>query len=79
MDLFGEINSKPGSGPTKPTNGSIARTKIYIKRCVMSHHWNPAKKEIEECLDRKIHEFGVQENKNLHLTKEQRLDRYLYT
>jgi len=45
----------------------------------MSYHWNPNKKEVEEWLDRKIHEFTTQENKNLQLTKEQWLDKYLYT
>ena len=30
-------------------------------------------------MDRKIHEFIAQENRNLRLTKEQWLDRYLYT
>ena len=29
-------------------------------------------------MDRKIHEFAAQENKNPRLTKEQWLDRYLY-
>jgi len=32
-------------------------------------HWNPTKKEIEEWLDKKIHEFAVQENKNLKVSK----------
>ena len=45
----------------------------------MSCHWNPTKKEIEEWLDKKIHEFTVQENGNPRLYKEQCLDRYLYT
>lgn len=35
-------------------------------------------KEIEKWLNRNIHEFVAQENKNLHLTKEKWLDRYLY-
>ena len=48
-------------------------------RCVMSHHWNPTKKEIEDWFDRKIHEFVVEEKRNRRLTKEQWLDRYLYT
>ena len=30
-------------------------------------------------MDRKIHEFMAQENRNPHLTKEQWLERYLYT
>jgi len=63
MDLFGETNFEPGSGPTKTTNVSVAETRICIKRCVMSHHWNPTKKEIEKWLDRKIHEFATQEKK----------------
>jgi len=45
----------------------------------MSYHWNPTKKENEDWLDRKIREFIAQENKNPWLTKEQWLDRYLYT
>ena len=49
------------------------------ERCVMSYHWNPTKKENEDWLDRKIREFIAQENKNPWLTKEQWLDRYLYT
>ena len=77
--MFGATNFEPGLGPTKPTNGSIAKTEIYIKRCVMSHHWNPTKKEIDKWLDRNIHEFTAQENKNPRLKKEQCLDRYLYT
>ena len=44
----------------------------------MSYHWNTNKKEIEDWLYRKIHEFAAQENKNMWLTKEQWLDRYLY-
>lgn len=35
----------------------------------MSHHWNPTKKEIE-LLDRNIHEFVVQENKNPQFMKD---------
>ena len=30
-------------------------------------------------MDRKIHEFAVQDNINMHLTKDELLDRYLYT
>jgi len=44
----------------------------------MSCHWNPTKKEIEGWLDKKIHEFTVQENGNLWVSKEQWLERYLY-
>ena len=50
-----------------------------LKRCVMSHHWNLTKKEIERWLDQKIHEFMIHENRNLCLSKEDWLDRYLYT
>ena len=45
----------------------------------MSYHWNPTKKGIEEWLDKKIHEFATQENKNPRLSKEEWLDCYLYT
>jgi len=45
----------------------------------MSHHWNPTKKEIEKWLDKKIHEFIAQENKNPCLSKEEWLKKYLYT
>jgi len=45
----------------------------------MSHHWNLKKKEIEKWLDRKMHEFVAEENKNSRLTKEQWLDIYFYT
>ena len=45
----------------------------------MLYHWNPTKKEIGDWLDRKIHEFAAQKNKNSWLTKKQWLDRYLYT
>lgn len=45
----------------------------------MSCHWNPTKKEIEEWLDIKIHEFVTQENRNLRVSKEEWLERYLYT
>jgi len=44
----------------------------------MSHHWNPTKKEIEKWLDQKIHELAAQENRNLCLSKEEWLNRYLY-
>ena len=44
----------------------------------MSYHWNPTKKEIEDWLDRKIHEFAAQENKNPRLSKEEWLDFFLY-
>ena len=45
----------------------------------MSYHWNLTKKGIEGWLDRKIHEFTAQENKNLWLSKGEWLDCYLYT
>ena len=45
----------------------------------MLYQWNPIKKEIKHWLDRKIHEFTAQENRNPRLMKEQWLDRYLYT
>ena len=48
------------------------------KRCLMSCHWNPTKNEIEEWLDRKIHKFTVQENRNPWVSKEEWLERYLY-
>ena len=73
------LNGELGSRLIKPKNGSIAGTEICITRCVMLHHWNPTKKEIEDWLDRKIHEFAVQENMNPRLMKEQWLDRYMYT
>ena len=44
----------------------------------MSYHWNPTKKEIEHWLDRKIHEFVAQENRNPRLEKENSLDEYIY-
>jgi len=50
-------NVELGVGPIKPTNGSVDGTIICIMGCVMSHHWNPTKNEIEDWLDRKIHEF----------------------
>ena len=43
----------------------------------MLEHWNPTKKELEEWLDLKLHEFAVQENKNLQISKEDWLDRYI--
>jgi len=45
----------------------------------MSYHWNPTKKEIEGWLDRRTHEFRVEENRNPQLTKEEWLGYYLYT
>ena len=45
----------------------------------MSCHLNPTKKEIEGWLDKRIHEFTVQENRNLRLIKGEWLDFYLYT
>ena len=44
----------------------------------MSCHWNATKKEIERWLDRKIHEFAMQENRNPRVSKEEWLDFYLY-
>ena len=43
------------------------------------YHWNPTEKEIEGRLDRGIHEFIAQENRNLRLSKEEWLNSYLYT
>ncbi len=37
------------------------------------------KKELEDWLDQKLHEFVVQENRNLQISEEQWLDRYIYT
>ena len=45
----------------------------------MSCHWNPTKKEIEEWLDKKIHEFATQENRTLQVSEKRWLDRYVYT
>jgi len=33
-----QLTLKPGLEPLKPKNGFISRIRIYIKRCVMSHH-----------------------------------------
>lgn len=44
----------------------------------MSHHLNPTKKKIKKWLDRKVHKFVAQENRNLCLLKEDWLNRYLY-
>ena len=44
----------------------------------MLYHWNPTKKGLEEWLDRKIHDFTTQENRNPRLSKEEWLDCYLY-
>ena len=71
-------NIELGPGPIKPKNGFLVRTGICITICVMSHHWNSTKKGIEKWLDRKIHEFAAQENKNPCLSKEEWLNRYLY-
>lgn len=72
-------NIELGSRLIKPKNGYAAMIGICIMRCVMLHHWNPTKKEIEVWLDRKIHEFMSQENRNPQLMKEQWLYRYMYT
>ncbi len=45
----------------------------------MLYHWKPTKKEIEGWLDRRIHEYVTQENRNPQLTKEEWLHCYLYT
>ena len=45
----------------------------------MLYHWNLTKKGIEDWLDRKIHEFAVQKDKNMQPSKEDFLDCYLYT
>ena len=44
----------------------------------MSCHWNPTKKEIEEWLDKKIHEFATQENITPQVSKEKWLECYVY-
>ena len=44
----------------------------------MWHKWIPTKKEIEKWIDQELHEFTAQENRNLHLSKEEWLQRYLY-
>ena len=45
----------------------------------MAYHWNLKKKGIEEWLDKNIHKFAAQENRNPRLSKEEWLDCYLYT
>lgn len=45
----------------------------------MSNKWFPTKKEIEKWIDQKLHQFVAQENRNAHLSKEEWLNRYLYT
>ena len=45
----------------------------------MSCHWNLTKKEIEKWLDWKIHKFVALESRNLCLSKEEWLKKYLYT
>ena len=44
----------------------------------MWEHWNPTKKEIEEWWDLKLHEFAVQENRNLQVSEEDWVDRYIF-
>ncbi len=44
----------------------------------MLYHWNLTKKGIEDWLDRKIHEFAMQENTNPWLSNEEWLECYLY-
>ena len=48
------------------------------KGCVMLCHSNPTKKEIEEWVEKKIHEFATQENKTLQVFEKRWLDRYVY-
>lgn len=45
----------------------------------MWHNWILTKKEIEKWIGQKLHEFAAQENRNLCLSKEEWLQRYLYT
>lgn len=45
----------------------------------MLGHWNPTKKEIEEWWDLKLHEFATQENRNPQVSKEDWMDRYIFT
>ena len=45
----------------------------------MSYQSNPNKKENGDWLDRNIHEFAAQENRNQRISKEQWLDQHLYT
>jgi len=44
----------------------------------MSCHWNPTKKEIEEFLDKKIHEFATQQNRTSQVSKAKWLECYVY-
>jgi len=44
----------------------------------MSEHWNPRKKEIEDWLDQKLHDFMIQENKTPQISKKWWLDRFVY-
>jgi len=44
----------------------------------MWKHWNPTKKELEDWMDHKLHEFVVQENRNPRISEEGWLDRYIY-
>ena len=45
----------------------------------MSCHWNPTKKEIEEWLDKKLHEFVTQENRTPQISEKRWLDCYVNT
>jgi len=47
--------------------------------CLTSEHWNPTKKEIEDWLDQKLHEFVTQEDRTPQITKKRFLDCYVYT
>lgn len=48
------------------------------EECMMSNKWFPMKKEIKNSIDWKLHEFIAQENRNPRLSKEKRLNRYMY-
>lgn len=45
----------------------------------MSNKRFPTKKEVEKWIDRKLHEFTAQENRSWNLSKEEWLNRYMYT
>lgn len=76
--LVSEDNSKPGSKPPQANKWLHCRDQDLSEECVMWQKCIPMKKEIEKWIDRKMHEFKSQENKNPRMLKEEWLQRYLY-
>ena len=65
------INFEPGSGPPKPTNASVVGTRFCLKEMCDVASLESDQERNCKWLDRNIHDFVMQENKNSYLLKEE--------